>query len=152
MVSKTSKRRNRTQKRQRSQKRRQQRGGSSGGWMREPTSTSNLSSARYYPLEPQQTPAGQVGDSARNTEAIRGGSRRYVNGGRRSRRQRFSLRRRQNGGGLFTTGGFADLASAYSAGTGTTPGVPSHGVQFATVPPITASNTNPNGSVVSKQV
>ena len=143
-MAKTSKRRNRTQKRQRSQKRRQQRGGSSGGWMREPTFTSNLSSARYYPLEPQQTPAGQVGDSARNAAAMRGG--------RRSRRQRFSLRRRQSGGGLLSTGGFADLASAYSAGTGVQTGVPTQGVQFATVPPITTVNVHPNGSAVSQQI
>lgn len=151
MASKTSKRRNRTQKKQRSQKRRQQRGGSSDGWLREPTFTSsNLSSARYYPLETPQTPAEQGGESARNVAPVMGGSRRV--GGRRSRRQRFSLRRRQNGGGLFATGGFSDLASAYSAGTSTPTGVASHGVQFATIPPITTSNTYSNGSTVSQQV
>jgi hypothetical protein len=131
-MAKTSK--CRTQKR--TQKRRKQRGGSSG-WLREPTFTDNLSTARYYPLQTQQTTTEQVGVPAR------------LVGGRRSRRQRFSLRRRRQSGG-FRIGGFADLASAYTAGSITNTGGPSQGVHFATVPPMTAVNIHPNGSTVSE--
>ena len=136
-MAKTSKRRTQKRNPKRTQKRRQQRGGSSG-WMRDPTFPTGLSAARYQPLQPQQTPAQHGGESAR------------LVGGRRSRRQRFTLRK-QNGGGLLSTGGFADLGSAYGAGTGTTGGVPSQGVQYSTSPPITTTNTYQNGSVVSHQ-
>ena len=140
-MAKTSKRRTQKRNQKRSQKRRQQRGGSSG-WMRDPTFPTGLSAARYQPL---QTPAEQGGAAAR------------LVGGRRSRRQRFTLRK-QNGGGLLSTGGFADLGSAYRAGVGTTGGLPSQGVQYSTIPPITTTNTPntttntyQNGSVVSHQ-
>lgn len=133
--------RERTQKRTKranaKTKRRNQRGGS---WMRLPTFTHELSSTRYQPLQQQQTPAEQGGISTR------------IVGGRRSRRQRFSLRRRQSGGGLLSTGGFADFTSAYGAGAGTAAGAPSQGAQFATIPPITTANVHPNGSVVSQQM
>ena len=136
-MAKTSKRRTHKRNPKRTQKRRQQRGGSSG-WMRDPTFPTGLSAARYQPLQPQQTPAQQGGESAR------------LVGGRRSRRQRFTLRK-QNGGGLFSTGGFADLGSSYGAGVGTTTGLPSQSVQHATIPPITTANTHHNRSLVSQQ-
>jgi hypothetical protein len=112
--------------------------------MRDPTFPTGLSAARYYPLETPQTTAEHGGESARIAAPI-------VSGGRRARRQRFSRSRRQRGGaGLFGTGGVADLVSAYSAGVGTTVGVPSQGIKFSTIPPITDQNTNSNGSPVSK--